>query len=110
MAEDSRKILANSLRDLIATGQYSDLTITCKSDTYKVHRNIVCVRAEFFAGASRFPGTESASNTIDLPDEDPAIVRLLIQYLYEGDYSPCGPDAVPKNLEFSHASVIPANL
>lgn len=34
---------------------------------------------------------EKENNVIDLPEDDPAIIRLLIQYLYEGDYDPKPP-------------------
>jgi hypothetical protein len=38
----------------LASGKYSDLTITCGKDTYKVHKNIVCLRSGFFERAERF--------------------------------------------------------
>jgi hypothetical protein len=35
---------------------------------------------------------ESEEGQIDLPEDEPAIVKLLIQYLYEGEYDPKLPD------------------
>lgn len=92
MAARARGVLVDSLRRVLAKGQHSDLMATCGSDTYKVHRVIVCERSAFIAGALRFRGVESADHTIDLSDEEPAIVELLVQYLYEGDYEPIVPD------------------
>jgi hypothetical protein len=93
---------------LLTSGAYSDLTITCGSDTYKVHKNIVCERAEFFARAVNFGGEvsrlpqhvgdprnvradtakEAQTGIIDLPEDEPEVVKLLVQYLYEGEYDP----------------------
>jgi hypothetical protein len=84
----SRQQLLTSIKDLLSSGEYSDIIITCGKHTYKVHRNIICPRAHFFAGAARFPGIESENKKIDLPDEEPAIVKLMLQFLYEGDYAP----------------------
>ena len=49
---------------------------------------IVCTRADFFARAIKFGGKEVTDGKIDLPEDDPAIVALLITYLYEGEYEP----------------------
>lgn len=35
---------------------------------------------------------EGESGTVDLPDDEPDIVKLLMQYLYEGEYDPTLPD------------------
>ncbi|KAF2279790.1 uncharacterized protein EI97DRAFT_371456, partial [Westerdykella ornata] len=76
---------------LRASGEYSDLIITCGSEHFKVHKAIVCTRSGFFACALRFPGKESQENKIDLPEDEPHIIELMLQYIYEGDYGPlCG--------------------
>jgi hypothetical protein len=36
----------------------------------------------------RFGGKEAKSATIDLPVDDPALIKLLVQYLYHADYNP----------------------
>ncbi|KAI4659343.1 uncharacterized protein J4E78_005770 [Alternaria triticimaculans] len=88
MAEAAQTQALASLKGSLKSGAYSDLTIKCGSDMYKVHKVIVCERAEFFARAIKFGGQESESGTVDLPKDEPAIVKLLIQYLYEGEYEP----------------------
>ncbi|PSN72528.1 hypothetical protein BS50DRAFT_545130 [Corynespora cassiicola Philippines] len=84
---------------LLASGDYSDLTVTCGSDTYNVHKVIVCPQSSFFAGAVRFSAgkvsilalrkKEAEDGKINLPEDEPAIVKLLMRYLYEADYEPC---------------------
>ncbi|KAJ4359155.1 hypothetical protein N0V95_002407 [Ascochyta clinopodiicola] len=56
---------------LYESADYSDLIITCGVETFKVHKAI-----------------EAASDKIDLPEDDPSIVKLLVQYLYEAEYEP----------------------
>ncbi|KAH7081227.1 hypothetical protein BKA63DRAFT_405963 [Paraphoma chrysanthemicola] len=69
-------------------GKYSDLVITCGTDTYNVHKVIVCTRAQVFSRAVGFGGKESDEGKIDLPEDEPDTVALLMQYLYEGEYEP----------------------
>lgn len=93
---------------LFALSNYSHLTITCGPDTHKFHKNIVCTRCGFFERAERFAvgkvsildtdcyqyhGTyssvqEAAENKIDLPEDEPATIRLLLEYLYTSEYTP----------------------
>ncbi|KAI4639934.1 hypothetical protein J4E93_008733 [Alternaria ventricosa] len=88
MAEAAQKQVLTSLKGFLESGAYSDLTITSGSDTFNVHKVIVCGRAEFFARTLKF----AESDIIDLPEDESAIVKLLVQYLYEGEYEPFLPD------------------
>jgi len=88
MADTARSQLLDCLKGLLISGEHSDLTITCGSDSYKIHKNIACSRVGFFAGAENFGGKETNEASIDLPDDEPAIVKLLIQYIYEAEYDP----------------------
>ncbi|KAH7091580.1 hypothetical protein FB567DRAFT_436686, partial [Paraphoma chrysanthemicola] len=79
---------------LLRNGNYADLIVTCSSDTYNVHKAVVCARSGFFERAERFPvGKESVESRIDLPEDDPATIKLLIEYLYEAEYDPRLPDS-----------------
>ncbi|KAJ4984238.1 BTB/POZ domain-containing protein [Stagonosporopsis vannaccii] len=88
MATTSQKLLLASFKDSMTSGAYSDLTITCGSDIYKVHKVVVCGRADFFARAVKFGGQESQTGEIHLPKDEPEVIKLLIRYLYEGEYEP----------------------
>lgn len=73
---------------MLTSSKYSDLTITCGSDTYKVHKAIVCSQSTFFDNADKFGGKETTENKVDLPEDDPAVIKLMVQYICEGDYDP----------------------
>ncbi|KAF1943853.1 hypothetical protein EJ02DRAFT_399544 [Clathrospora elynae] len=70
-------------------GVFTDLTITCGSLTFEVHQLVVGTMCAFFGKCINFPGKEAEEKCIDLPDDDPEMIRRLIAYLYLGDYDPC---------------------
>ncbi|KAG9842764.1 hypothetical protein KCU98_g8109, partial [Aureobasidium melanogenum] len=111
VAEKALQTLLKGMADLQDYGDHADLTITCGSDTYKVHKAIVCSQSEFFKLACRkhtdFGGEfkEAQSSIIEIPSrdldaniaepedfkwdtdaEDPKCVKLMIHYLYHLDY------------------------
>ncbi|KAJ8106542.1 hypothetical protein OPT61_g9463 [Boeremia exigua] len=88
MATASQRQALALFESLLASGAYSDLTITCGGRVYKVHRVVVCSRAGFFARAIKFGGQEAQAGTIDLPEDDPETVELLLHFLYGGEYHP----------------------
>ncbi|KAI7153323.1 hypothetical protein KC349_g8457 [Hortaea werneckii] len=89
-----------ALRKLLDTGEYSDLTIKCGLRTFKVHKAIVCARSEYFAAACKPDAfKEGATGSIELQStadpnaakddpslDDPAAVKLMIDFLYLHDY------------------------
>ncbi|KAF5971673.1 hypothetical protein FBULB1_9087 [Fusarium bulbicola] len=79
-----------ALIDLLKTDDYSDLTITCGKDQYRVHKAIICPRSKFFKAACDGKFKEAQTGTIDLPDDDPVAVRMMIDYLYRDTYLPTG--------------------
>ncbi|PVI05415.1 hypothetical protein DM02DRAFT_498558, partial [Periconia macrospinosa] len=67
---------------LYISGKYSDFTIVCRDDVHAVHKAIICPRSDFFAAAVDF-GKEAIENKIELSTDEPEIVKLMIQYLYD---------------------------
>jgi len=56
---------------------------------------------------NRLTGVEEThSGTIDLPDDEPEIIRLLVQYLYEGEYEPFLPPAAVQTVLVAPATPI----
>ena len=39
------------LSGLLGSGKYSDLTLTCGSRSWKVHKGVLCLQSDFFAKA-----------------------------------------------------------
>ncbi|KAF2841108.1 hypothetical protein M501DRAFT_905641, partial [Patellaria atrata CBS 101060] len=73
---------------LFASGEYSDLTVICENQEYKLHKNILCVQYDWFKKACDGDFKESETNVIDLTKEDvdPRAVRAMLQYLYTRNY------------------------
>ncbi|KAI1013630.1 hypothetical protein LB503_010604 [Fusarium chuoi] len=72
---------------MLKTGKYSDLTIVCGNNRYRVHRNIICARSKFF-DVSCDSGFKESNGEIMLPDDDPAAVQKMIGYIYNIEYTP----------------------
>ncbi|EXL42130.1 hypothetical protein FOCG_15478 [Fusarium oxysporum f. sp. radicis-lycopersici 26381] len=81
---------SKALVDLLKTSDYSDLVISCGKDQYRVHKAIICPRSHFFKAACDGKFKEAQTGTIDLPDDDPVAVRMMIEYLYHDTYAPAG--------------------
>ncbi|KAL4810246.1 hypothetical protein BDV18DRAFT_166675 [Aspergillus unguis] len=77
--------LLDALASLRLEPKYSDLTISCGNDTDSVHQCIVCTRSAFFAGACDGGFVEASTRVITL-NEDPALVKQMVEYIYTLDY------------------------
>lgn len=74
----SSQIRSLSCPSLLDSGKYSDLTITCGSKSYPVHRALLATRSSFFDGACRNPFRESETGIIDLTEDDPEAVEHMV--------------------------------
>ncbi|KAF5989217.1 amino acid transport gap1 [Fusarium coicis] len=79
---------SEALANLLQTGDYSDLTITCGKDQYRVHKAIICPRSSFFKAACDGKFKEAQTGKVDLRDDDPLAVSMMIEYLYCDTYEP----------------------
>ncbi|QDS69510.1 hypothetical protein FKW77_007081 [Venturia effusa] len=101
---------------LLDSGEYSDMSVTCKQKTFKVHKAVVCTRSRFFRNAMKngtfkvsdegnlHPSTlllhflrqsnetESETGKIDLSDDDPLAVEAVLRFVYQGSYSALAKD------------------
>ncbi|KAF2107103.1 hypothetical protein BDV96DRAFT_309347 [Lophiotrema nucula] len=99
MAEASREHLLAAVKGALSSGDFHDLVVTCGQDVYKVHKVIVCPRSEFFGRAVRFKASKEAEDgKIDLPEDEPEIIKLLMQYFYEAEYESLLPTVTQVNL------------
>ncbi len=66
-----------------------------------MHKHVL-LKSEYFEKALCGEFRESGSQSVHLPEENPAIFHFLIAYLYEGKYNPIKPVAsVLGGLRFS---------
>jgi hypothetical protein len=63
---------------MFETGKYSDLTITCGTKSYAVHRALLASRSTFFDGVCRNPFREAEIGVIDLSEDEAEIVDLMV--------------------------------
>ncbi|KAK1758902.1 hypothetical protein QBC47DRAFT_409716 [Echria macrotheca] len=86
--------LINSLKRLYLKPEFSDLNIVSTYKTYPVHKAVVCPRSPYLAEKCRDLAVTGSGNTIEVPEDDPQAVHLVIEYLYNLDYS----DTLPEDL------------
>jgi hypothetical protein len=53
-------------------------------EEFKVHEELLCNNSSFFASASKKEWLENQKHRISLPDDDPRIVDLYLQWIYSG--------------------------
>ncbi|PMD15375.1 hypothetical protein NA56DRAFT_753909 [Hyaloscypha hepaticicola] len=82
---------AQSVIDFVArcfdTDDYSDLTVKCRERSWKVHRLIVCSQSRFLHAACTAGFKEAHTGIIDLDDDDPVPVEVMLKYFYTGKYN-----------------------
>lgn len=90
--------LLTMIRFALRSGKYSDLKLVCGSETFNVHRVIVCMQSKFFAAACDGKFMEAQTGTINLIEDDPRTVERMLSYIYTGDYDDYDDDA--RNIPF----------
>ncbi|KAK5999008.1 hypothetical protein PT974_01394 [Cladobotryum mycophilum] len=86
MRRIQRMELVSSLEKLLADGRYSDCTIVCGDDNHRVHKAILCMRSSFFETAFRYM-KEDEPQILDMQEDDPIAVRMMVNFLYSLDYT-----------------------
>lgn len=78
---------------MLESGQLSDFTITCQGHKWQAHKIILITKSEFFRAAILSGFSEATKSTMDLPEDDPAIIARLLLHMYTGEY----PTTLPTN-------------
>ncbi|KAK8205047.1 hypothetical protein IWZ01DRAFT_559532 [Phyllosticta capitalensis] len=79
------------------SGTHSDCTIRSRDGLeWKVHKVIVTKNCKFFEIALGGGFRESRTNVVEMPNDEPAAVKALLEYLYVEDYSIV--DSTPRTL------------
>ncbi|TEY28519.1 hypothetical protein BOTCAL_1019g00010 [Botryotinia calthae] len=67
-------------------GIYSDLIIKCRNRSWNVHRLIVCSQSKVLHAACMTGFKEADTGVIELNDDDPVSVEIMLKYFYTGTY------------------------
>ncbi|KAJ9644096.1 hypothetical protein H2199_003964 [Coniosporium tulheliwenetii] len=65
--------------------EYSDLTVRCGREVFYVHKYIVCNDLEYFKKACSGKFKEGLTNVIELYDDEPSAIKLMLEWIYSGD-------------------------
>ncbi|OQO00438.1 hypothetical protein B0A48_13787 [Cryoendolithus antarcticus] len=83
-ALEAKKSSANTT--LLATGNFSNLTVVCCGREWLLHRSVVCMHSTYFMKACTGMFQEAQTRRIDLGADDPDLVHAMITFLYIDDY------------------------
>ncbi|RMZ00582.1 hypothetical protein D0862_06679 [Hortaea werneckii] len=86
MSQDNVPSIVEALQECFETGEYADMTITCEDKIWRVHKVVVCSQVPFFAKAVTGRFKEAVDSCIDLVDDDPSAVEVMLRWLYYGTF------------------------
>jgi len=71
---------------LMSSQKYTDLTLSCQGQEFKVHRAIVCTQSPVLAAACDDGFMETTSKIINLDSFDVDTVKQMIRFMYTHNY------------------------
>ncbi|KAH6843420.1 hypothetical protein B0I37DRAFT_217667 [Chaetomium sp. MPI-CAGE-AT-0009] len=74
------------LSSLHGDEKYTDLTVTCGEQTFRLHRAVICPQSPFFEKACTGGFMEATTGHINLDEQDPQIFAKFVQFIYTGNY------------------------
>ncbi|KAF9768891.1 hypothetical protein IL306_013738 [Fusarium sp. DS 682] len=75
-----------SFYKLLFEGSYSDISIVCRGQEFKIHRAVVCTQSGWFEKAFSTPPKKRTIRSVTV-DEDPDVFQHLLEFLYTGTYT-----------------------
>ncbi|KAL7944211.1 hypothetical protein V8C42DRAFT_326164 [Trichoderma barbatum] len=71
---------------MLRSGQFSDLTLVCQGEEFKIHRVVACPQSPVLSAAISGEFKESLTGVIEIEHFDSETVRRMVEYLYTGNY------------------------
>ncbi|KKY26918.1 putative btb poz domain protein [Phaeomoniella chlamydospora] len=65
--------------------EWTDLTIVCKDQSFSCHKAIVLPMVPLFKSLCKKPFQGAARSSIDLSEDDPVAVKIMIQFIYTSE-------------------------
>ncbi|KAJ6117891.1 BTB/POZ domain protein [Penicillium sp. IBT 18751x] len=76
----------------MTSNEHSDITISCGAYNHRVHRVIISAQSEVLAAMCNPNFLEGQTGKINLPDDDPEAINIMVQYLYGQSYKDTRPN------------------
>ncbi|KAI6180582.1 Speckle-type POZ protein [Aphelenchoides besseyi] len=77
--------LKKCLSEAFQYQKHTDVTINTKNGSFKVSKFMLCIRSEVFEKMFTHPSIEYETNTINIKNADPEVVKKMFEYLYTGN-------------------------
>ncbi|GIY50174.1 TD and POZ domain-containing protein 4 [Caerostris extrusa] len=76
--------LSNDLKSLYNNDMFSDLTLRVGNEDLQLHKCILASRSNVFHKMFKHNMKENLTNSLEISDIDPAIVKMMVCYMYCG--------------------------
>lgn len=74
--------LAEDLSTMLQDEESADMKLVAGGESIYVHKSILMARSPVFRAMFRTCMSESANNVVEIPDIEPDILRLLVEFIY----------------------------
>ncbi|KAJ4113237.1 hypothetical protein NW768_011513 [Fusarium equiseti] len=74
------------LSSILVSGQFSDFTLVCEGQEFRLHQAVVCPQSCVFDAALCGRFEEATTKIITVKEFDLATVKRLVSFFYTGDY------------------------
>ncbi|KAI0206920.1 hypothetical protein F4808DRAFT_405813 [Astrocystis sublimbata] len=71
--------------ELLRSGKYSDLTLLCEDQEFRVHKSVVCILSPVIAASMKEGFTEAKTSTLKV-EFDAKILKCMLDFMYMGTY------------------------
>ncbi|KAK3718337.1 hypothetical protein LTR37_005150 [Vermiconidia calcicola] len=77
----------NAAKDYLFNDRFSDFTIVCEDQEFKVHRCFICAQSKWFERCCSGIFEEGKTNRVHLREEHASVIANMISFMYTFDYN-----------------------